>query len=99
MDGRYGQTIERCEGVTWPAIYEVRVRGHLDGDHWSQWFDGMTVTAGPGGETVIRGPLADQATLYGLLSRLRDLNLPLLLVVRSGEVDPPPGPSGGAPVP
>jgi hypothetical protein len=63
-------------------IYEIRVEGRLDGDHWEAWFGGMTVRAAEGGETVLCGPVADQAALYGLLSRLRDLALPLLSVRR-----------------
>lgn len=63
-------------------IYEIRVKGRLDVDHWSQYFDGMTVAAGGDGETVISGPVADQAGLYGLLAHLRDLALPLLSVNR-----------------
>ena len=61
-------------------VYEIRVRGRLDGDHWAEWFDSMTVTVRQSGETVIRGPVADQAALYGMLSRLRDLALPLIEV-------------------
>ncbi len=65
-----------------PAVYEIRVKGRLYGDHWSQWFDGMTVTVDENGDTVLRGAVADQAALYGLLSRLRDLALLLLSVNR-----------------
>ncbi len=63
-------------------IYRIKVKGRLDSDYWSLWFDGMTVTSEKNGETVIYGPVADQAALYGLLSRIRDLGLPLLLVKR-----------------
>jgi hypothetical protein len=61
------------------AVYEIRVRGHLDG-HWSGWFDGLTLAHGEDGTTIIRGPVADQAALHGLLERIRDLGLPLLSV-------------------
>jgi hypothetical protein len=61
------------------ATYEIRVRGQLD-DHWSEWFDGLTLAHGADGTTVLHGPVADQAALYGLLERVRDLGLPLLSV-------------------
>jgi hypothetical protein len=70
---------DRVDLVVVPAVYEIRVQGRLDSDYWSQWFDGMTVAV-VDGETVLRGPVADQAALHGLLSRLRDLALPLLSV-------------------
>jgi hypothetical protein len=60
------------------TIYEIRVREELD-PQWSSWFDGMRVECGSGG-TVIVGPVADQAELYGLLIRVRDLGLRLLSV-------------------
>jgi hypothetical protein len=63
-----------------PAVYEVKVKGRLEGDIWSHWFDGMTVMPGEKGETVLTGLVVDQAALYGLLARLRDLALPLLSV-------------------
>ena len=74
---------EEDRPVTWPAVYKITVKGRLDGEQWSQWLDGIRVTAHPGGVTVIRGPVTDQATLYGLLARLRDLALPLLALSRS----------------
>jgi hypothetical protein len=61
-------------------IYEIRVKGRLDSEYWAEWFEGMTITAEESGETVLYGPLPDQAALYGLLSRLRDLAIPLLSV-------------------
>lgn len=70
---------EHIDLVVVPAVYEIRVQGRLDSDYWSQWFDGMIVTV-INGETLLRGPVADQAALYGLISRLRDLALPLLSV-------------------
>jgi hypothetical protein len=59
-------------------IYEIRVRGRLDGDVWSDWFDGMILMPAGNGETILWGAVKDQAALYGLLGRLRDLALPLL---------------------
>ena len=60
-------------------IYEIRIRGELD-PQWSSWFDGLHVECAPPGDTVIVGPVADQAALHGLLTRVRDLGLPLLSV-------------------
>jgi hypothetical protein len=58
---------------------EIRVKGRID-EQWSHWFDGLTIAHTDGGETILSGLLADQATLYGVLARLRDLGLPLLSV-------------------
>ena len=62
-----------------PARYRIRIRGHLD-PMWSTWFDSLTVTQAENGTTELAGPLADQAALFGLLARLRDLGATLLLV-------------------
>ena len=62
-----------------PARYRIRIRGHLD-LAWSAWFDGLTVAQADDGTTELAGPLADQAALFGLLARLRDLGATLLLV-------------------
>jgi len=59
--------------------YEIRLQGRL-GQRWSDWFDGLTLTAASDGTTTIRGSVADQAALHGLLQRLRDLGLPLISV-------------------
>ena len=60
--------------------YEIRVSGVL-APRWSAWFDGLTIDTEPGGTTVIRGPVVDQAALHGLLRRVRDLGMPLVSVV------------------
>lgn len=62
-----------------PGLYEIRVRGHLD-SRWAAWFEGLTITCAANGETLLRGPVSDQAALHGLLRRVRDLGLPLLAV-------------------
>jgi hypothetical protein len=62
-----------------PTAYEIRVQGHL-APRWAAWFDGLSLTAEGDGTTALRGPVADQAALHGLLQRLRDTGLPLLSV-------------------
>ena len=64
--------------------YEIRLRGHLEA-RWASWFDGLSLTHAGDGTTAIRGPVVDQAALHGLLTRVRDLGLPLLAVT---QVDP-----------
>jgi hypothetical protein len=78
------------------AIYEIRVKGHLDLAR-SAWFDGLTVTHTPDGETILAGPVQDQAALHGLLNKVRDLGLPLVAVNRVGsDAEGAPGrPVGG----
>jgi hypothetical protein len=61
--------------------YEIRLAGHLEG-HWTTWFDGLALSRANDGTTVIQGAVADQATLHGLLQRVRDLGLPLVSVTR-----------------
>ncbi len=62
-------------------MYEIRVQGHLD-QHWSEWFDGLAITYDGDGNTVLSGPLVDEAALHGVLIKVRDLALPLLAVSR-----------------
>ena len=62
-----------------PTAYAITVKGHLE-DHWSAWFEGLTITNGANGEAVLAGPLLDQAALHGVLIKIRDLGLPLLAV-------------------
>ncbi len=62
-----------------PFFYEIRVKGRLSGEQWAAWFDNVSVTTAKG-ESILRGTLPDHAALYGLLSRLRDLAVPLLAV-------------------
>ena len=67
--------------------YEIRLGGRLD-PRWAAWFDGMTVSSAGDGTTVLSGPVADQAALHGVLTRIRDLGLPLVSVTRL-DADPP----------
>jgi hypothetical protein len=59
------------------ARVEIRVKGHLDA-HWSEWFEGLTITNTERDETILSGHVADQSALYGLMTRLRDLGVQLL---------------------
>jgi len=65
-------------------IYSFRVQGHLDQER-SSWFDGLTLTHTTDGETLLSGPIVDQAALHGVLVKIRDLGLPLLEVRRSSS--------------
>jgi hypothetical protein len=66
--------------------YYIRLKGHLD-QHWSAWFDNLTISNEATGEAILSGPLPDQAALHGVLIKIRDLGLPLLAVttVAAGE--------------
>ncbi len=64
-----------------PLVYQIRLEGHL-GSEWADWFEGMLITLEDGGETLLTGPVVDQAALHGLLKKVRDLGLPLISVNR-----------------
>ena len=64
--------------------YEIRIHGRLDA-RWTAHFDGMSMQDEPDGTTVLRGPVTDQAALHGLISRVRDLGLPLLSVAQVAD--------------
>jgi hypothetical protein len=66
---------------TSPRLYEIRIGGHLD-TRWATRFDGMALTPDEDGTTVVRGVLADQAALHGVLQRLRDAGLPLISIIQ-----------------
>ena len=66
---------------TQPTVYQIRIRGHL-GRQWSDWFAGLTITLEDNGDTLLTGPVVDQAALHGLLRKVRDLGMPLLAVTR-----------------
>ncbi len=65
-----------------PDVYAIYVRGALD-PQWSTWFDGVTITHDADGNTILQGAVVDQAALYGLIGKARDLGLTMLAVVRS----------------
>ncbi len=68
-----------------PLIYRIHIRAHLH-EGWSEWFDGLAIEHEPDGSTLLVGPVPDQAALYGLLTKVRDLSL-VLLSVQSSEGD------------
>lgn len=63
------------------VVYEIKVEGHL-GIEWTDWFNGLTITRHDNGDTLISGPVLDQAALYGLLKKVRDLGMALISVNR-----------------
>jgi hypothetical protein len=71
-----------------PTYYQIKIKGHLD-NHWSAWFDSLTISNEANGEAVLHGPLADQAALHGVLIKVRDLGLPLLAVSTVATTESP----------
>ena len=63
-------------------VYQIRIQGHL-GSEWTDWFEGLTITLEDTGETLLTGSVVDQAGLYGVLRKVRDLGMPLLAVNRA----------------
>jgi hypothetical protein len=79
-----------------PGRYEIRLDGHL-APRWATWFDGMALTIQSDGTTLLQGAVVDQAALHGLLTKLRDVGLPLLSVTQVRQQLPtttPPTPQG-----
>jgi hypothetical protein len=62
-------------------IYQIRIEGQL-GQQWTDWFDGLSITPGEDGITLLTGPVLDQSALHGLLKKVRDLGAPLVSVNR-----------------
>jgi hypothetical protein len=71
-----------------PIVYQIRIKGHL-GSQWTDWFGSLTITLDKDGETLLTGPVVDQAALHGLLKKVRDLGIPLISVNRAepGQCD------------
>jgi hypothetical protein len=71
-----------------PMVYQIRIKGHL-GREWTDWFEGLAITALDNGETLLTGSVVDQAALYGLLKKVRDVAMPLISVVcvKAGQAD------------
>jgi hypothetical protein len=80
MSEPHGSTEDQYE----PGRYEIRLKGHLD-PRWANRFEGLSLSYGSDGTTVLSGPVVDQAALHGVLRKVRDLGLPLLSVI---EVEP-----------
>ena len=66
-----------------PMVYQIRITGHL-GPQWTDWFEGLAITLEANGETLLTGPVVDQAALHGVLKKVRDLGLPLVSLTRVG---------------
>ncbi len=79
MSDAHGATEEYHE----PGLYKIRLKGHLD-ERWAERFEGLTLSHDGNGTTILVGQVVDQAALYGLLRKVRDLGLPLLSVVHIG---------------
>jgi hypothetical protein len=73
---------DRCSDPL--AIYQIRIKGQLD-NRWSDWFDGLTIASQVDGDTVMRGVVVDQAALFGLLNKIRDMGLTLLSVNKTSN--------------
>ena len=73
-------------------VYQIRITGHL-GREWTDWFEGLAITLDENGDTLLTGPVVDQAALYGLLRNVRDLGLHLVAVMEVGsrQVNGPDG--------
>lgn len=71
-----------------PLVYQIRLGGHL-GDQWQGWFEGLTLTLEDNGDTLLTGPVVDQAALHGLLKKIRDLGTPLISVncIKPGQAE------------
>ena len=78
---RISETHASTEDHDEPELYEIRIKGHL-ADRWADWFGGLTITLQDNGDTLLTGPVVDQAALHGLLREVRDLGMPLISVSR-----------------
>lgn len=71
--------VPRLDDPGKPMVYQIRIKGHLD-SQWAAWFEGLTVTLTEDGDTLLTGPVTDQAALHGLLRKVRDLGMSLVSV-------------------
>jgi hypothetical protein len=78
-----------------PMICHIRIEGHLS-PRWSDWFEGLAITLEDNGQTLLTGPLVDQAALHGVMRKVRDLGIPLLSVVcsKAGQAETSEGTDG-----
>lgn len=78
---RMSNELELTTAPDQAPIYQIKIEGHLS-PQWTDWFEGLTITPEDSGNTLLTGPVIDQAALYGLLRKMRDLGMPLLSVNR-----------------
>jgi hypothetical protein len=86
MSNESNSSNEKAESL----IYQIRIKGHLD-RKWADWFSGLSITSLENGETLLTGPVLDQAALHGLIRKVRDISLPLVAVIQveSKQADVP----------
>lgn len=77
MSNKHNPTTDSSE----PIVYQIRIQGYL-GPGWTDWFEGLTILLEDNGDTVLTGPVVDQAALHGLLRKVRDLGMPLISLIR-----------------
>jgi hypothetical protein len=84
MSNKLNPKKDQCQ----PMVYQIRIKGHL-GREWTDWFEGLTITLEHNGDTLLTGPVVDQAALHGLLKKVRDLGMPLVSVspLEHGQAD------------
>ena len=79
---RYKEMSNKPDPITDPShpmVYQIRLKGHL-GSQWTDWFEGLTISLEDNGDTLLAGPVVDQAALHRLLKKVRDLGMPLVSV-------------------
>jgi hypothetical protein len=88
MPNKFNQIIDQEQ----PMLYQIRLRGQL-GQEWTDWFGGLAITLADNGDTLLTGSVIDQAALYGLLKKMRDLGMPLVSInpIKSAQADVPDG--------
>jgi hypothetical protein len=79
--------IHRLAEPSEPMVYQIRIKGQL-GREWTDWFEGLTITLEEDGDTLLTGPVVDQAALHGLLKKVRDLGMPLVSVNQVPPLEP-----------
>jgi hypothetical protein len=87
LDGRMSKELDPKLDESHPTAYQIRLKGHL-GCEWTDWFEGLAITLEDNGDTLLTGRVVDQASLHGLLKKVRDLGMPLLSVncIEPGQV-------------
>ena len=81
---RYSVVMNGKSTLTQPTVYQIRLEGHLS-SQWTAWFAGVAITLHENGDTILQSVVVDQAALYGLLRKVRDLGMPLVEVKRMEE--------------